>query len=455
MNFFPTDFVWGAATSSHQIEGAVAIDGRGPSVWDVFAHTPGKVWNNQNADEACDHYRRAGEDVGLMRELGLGGYRFSISWSRVLPAGIGAVNQAGLDFYDRFVDALCAAGIQPFVTLFHWDFPYELYCRGGWLNRDSADWFAEYTRVVVERLSDRVRFWMTHNEPQCTVGLGHQLGIHAPGDQLGWAQVLRINHHLLLSHGRAVQAIRAYAKQKSAIGLAPVGVTTLPASTAPEDIEAARQATFSLSLDGKPNTWNQVLYSDPIFFKRYPDEAYTIFGKAMPQVAADDLAMIGQPLDFFGCNIYHAEQIARMGADGKPELLSRPVGDARTLAYWPVTPEVLYWGPRFIYERHQLPIYITENGISLSDWVALDGAVHDPQRIDYTTRYLRELRRAMSDGVDVRGYFHWSLMDNFEWAEGYRQRFGLVYVDYPTQRRIPKDSARWYAEVIRLNGANL
>ncbi len=448
---FPKDFVWGAAAASYQIEGAAAEDGKGDSVWDMFCRKPGAVWQGQTGDVACDHYHRYKEDVALMKSLGLQAYRLSISWPRVLPGGVGGVNERGLAFCDALIDELLGANITPYVTLFHWDYPYDLYCRGGWLNADSPRWFAEYTDLVVRRLSDRVRHWMTLNEPQCFVGLGHQLGVHAPGDKLGLAQVLRVTHHALLAHGRAVQAIRASAKLPSVVGLAPCGAVKIPATTRPADIEAARQAMFATS---SANMWDFGWFCDPIYLKRYPADGVALYGAAMPSIGPDDMDVIGQPLDFFGANIYHGA-VTRAGAGGEPEDVAKSPGYAITGYLWPVTPEALYWGPRFLWERYAKPIIITENGLGNVDWVALDGAVHDPQRIDFTTRYLLALRHAAEAGVPVQGYFHWSITDNFEWAVGFQQRFGLIHVDYVTQKRTPKDSAYWYRDVIAANGENL
>ena len=447
---FPSDFAWGAAAASYQIEGAARDDGKGPSTWDMFCRKPGAVWQGQNGDVACDHYHRYREDVALMKQLGLKAYRLSISWPRVLPAGVGAVNEAGLAFYDRLVDELLAAGITPWVTLFHWDFPLELYYRGGWLNRDSAEWFAEYADLVARRLSDRVRHFMTLNEPQVFIGAGHDEGRHAPGDRLAFAEVLRAGHHALLAHGRAVQALRAAARQPLRIGMAPVGLTSLPATSAEADVTAARARTHSV---WARTVWVNTWWMDPVFLGRYPDDGLALFGADAPKVASGDLEIIAQPLDFFGVNLYQGTRV-RAGASGA-EIVPPEVGSPITAFEWDVTPEVTYWGPRFFWERYRKPIVITENGISCRDWVARDGKVHDPDRIDFTARHLIELGRAIADGVPVEGYFHWSFIDNFEWAHGYKHRFGLVFCDYATQRRIPKDSAYWYAKVIATNGASL
>ena len=448
---FPKNFVWGAASAAYQVEGAANEDGRGPSVWDMFCRRPGAIWSGHTGAVACDHYHRYKEDVALMKRLGLKGYRFSISWPRVLAEGVGPVNAKGLEFYDRLVDALLAAGIEPWATLYHWDMPYELYCRGGWLNRASADWFAEYASLVVRRLGDRVTHWMTLNEPQCFITHGHVLGVHAPGDKLAWPEVLRAAHHVLLAHGKAVQAIRAATPRACQVGFAPVGAVNMPATDSKRDIAAARAEMFSV----KPgNAWNNAWWMDPVFLGEYPAEGLKLYEKDLPPIKSGDLATIRQKLDFFGMNTYSGGHV-HAGKGGKPEGVSEPVGHAITAIKWFVTPDALYWGPRFFHERYGLPVYITENGLSGADWVALDGKVHDGHRIDFTQRYLRELGRAIADGVDVRGYFHWSIMDNFEWGEGYKERFGLVHIDYTTQKRTPKDSALWYAGVIKANGKTL
>lgn len=446
---FPKDFIWGAAASSYQIEGAVYEDGKGLSVWDKFCKTPGKIWENNTGDMACDHYHRYAEDVRLMAEIGLPAYRFSISWSRVLPNGVGAANEKGFTFYDRLIDALLENNIQPWVTLFHWDFPYALYCRGGWLNRDSADWFAEYTQIVIDKFSDRVTHWITQNEPQCYIHFGHQTGENAPGLKLGFAEVLLAAHHSLLAHGKSVQVIRARAKRKPTIGAAPVGIAKIPATNQPEDINAARAATFAIS--GK-NCWSNTWFADPMIFRKYPEDGVTLFAKEMPEIRHGDMETICQPLDFFGVNIYFDETVQARSSEGY-EVVKNKIGPALTTMPWEVTPEALYWGPKFLFEHYQLPIVVTENGMANCDWIHLDGKVHDPQRIDFLTRYLRAYQRAIADGVVAKGYFVWSVMDNFEWAHGYKPRFGLIYVDYATQQRVLKDSALWYKEIIASNTA--
>ncbi|MDX1993736.1 MAG: GH1 family beta-glucosidase [bacterium] len=450
-NLFPEHFVWGAAAASYQIEGAAEEDGKGLSVWDMLGRKPGAIWSGHTGQDACDHYHRYEEDAAIMKSIGLHAYRLSISWPRVLPEGVGKLNELGLAFYDRLIDVLLANDIRPYVTLFHWDYPLALYRKGGWLNPASPDWFADYTAIVVDALSDRVQHWMTLNEPQCFIGLGHQDGIHAPGDKLALSEVLLAAHHTLLAHGKSVQVIRARAKTPPQIGFAPVGVTFVPASDSPADIEAARTATFSVP---DKRLWNNTWWCDPIFFRQYPEDGLQMYGSAVPKIGATDMDIISQPLDFYGCNIYTATTV-RAGADGKPEVVGFNAGHPQTAIRWFVVPECLYWGPRFFWERYQKPIIITENGLSSMDWVALDGKVHDQNRIDYVQRHLLAFSRAGTDGVDIRGYFQWSIMDNFEWAEGYKERFGMVYVDYQTQQRTLKNSAHWYREVIASNGENL
>lgn len=450
---FRKDFVWGAATSSYQVEGAAQEGGKGRNIWDVFCHTPGKIKDGSNADTACDSYHHVAEDVALMKELGLRAYRFSVDWARVLPEGTGTPNEEGLAYYSRLIDALLSSGITPYLTLYHWELPQALQERGGFLSPDFPDWFAGYAGLVAERFSDRVTHYFTFNEPQCTIGLGLGDGVHAPGLTLSPQETVPAAHHLLLAHGAAVQALRAAAKQPIQIGFAPTSGQPYPLTESPADIEAARRSLFAIP-EGRRWYWNVPWFSDPVILGRYPAEGLARLERFLPRGWEQDLAKICQPLDFYGQNIYNGWCV-RAGEDKNPVTVDRKPGSARTATGWPVTPKALYWGPRFLYERYQKPLYITENGISCCDWVSLDGKVHDPGRIDFTQRYLRELRRAADEGVDVRGYFHWSLLDNFEWADGYTQRFGMIYVDYKTQQRIPKDSFYWYQQVIRTNGASL
>ncbi len=453
-NSFPSNFSWGAATASYQIEGAVEADGRGPSIWDMFCRKPGAVFDGHTGDIACDHYHRMEEDVALMREIGLQAYRFSIAWPRILPEGTGAINEAGLAFYDRLVDQLLEAGIQPWVTLYHWDLPLGLYHCGGWLNPVSPDWFAAYADAVVQRLGDRVNRWMTFNEPQIFVGHGLEKGIHAPGDKLALPEQLLVGKHVLLAHGRACQSIRNHATVPDCqIGWAPaIGGLGPDAPDNPESVAAAKEALFQVNESPVSGvSW----WSDPVMFGQFPASMPDSVRAAMPNFSEHDFATIHQPIDFFGVNIYALWRRFQRAADGAKQGLPRSLALPYTHFDWPITPDCLYWTPRFLYERYETPIIITENGMAGHDWVALDGKVHDPQRIDFLERHLSELRRAIADGVDVRGYLQWSLMDNFEWAEGYLRRFGIIHIDYPTGRRTLKDSARWYGEVIRSNGASV
>lgn len=445
---FPSNFVWGAAAASYQVEGAYAEDGRGLSVWDAFAHRPGQIYNGDTGDVACDHYHHYKEDVALMRQIGLQAYRLSLSWSRILPEGVGMLNEAGLAFYDRLIDELLANNIQPYVTLFHWDFPLALYYRGGWLNRDSADWFAEYTQVVVRALGDRVRFWMTMNEPSVFTVLGHLAGIHAPGDRLSPADGYRIAHHVLMAHGKASQVIRAE-RPDAQISMAANGRIGIPETESEADINAARAYTFDTTAD--PSLWFINWWTDPVMFGTYPAEGLKTVAPMLPAGFEQDLPTIHQPLDYFGLNVY-AGNVVKATADGGIGEIPKYTGKPVTLFHWDITPEVLYWGPRFLHERYKIPVLITENGLSNPDWVSLDGKVHDPQRIDHMERHLLQFSRAHQDGVPLAGYLHWSIMDNFEWAEGMKHRFGLIHVDFRNQQRTLKDSALWYQDVIRTNG---
>ncbi len=445
---FPDGFVWGAAAASYQIEGGAYDDGKGLSVWDMMCRQPGKIREGNTGEVSCDHYHRYREDIGLMKKIGLKAYRLSISWPRVLPDGVGKVNGKGLAFYDQLIDALLENGIQPWVTLFHWDYPYSLYTRGGWLNRNSSDWFAEYTEVIVRKLSDRVSHWLTLNEPQCFIGSGHQTGEHAPGLRLGFSDVLLAAHNALLAHGKAVQTIRAYSKTEPTIGVAPVGVVKIPATNTHRDIEAARTDMFSIkSKDCSNNTW----FADPIILGNYPEDGLKLFEKEVPEFLSDDMTTICQPLDFYGANIYGG-QIVASDCQEETKVIKNPDGPPLTSMQWRVMPSSLYWGPKFLYERYKLPIVVTENGMANCDWIHRDGKVHDVQRIDFIARYLSEYKRAINDGVAAQGYFLWSIIDNFEWAHGYKQRFGIIFVNYATGERTLKDSAYWYKDLISSNG---
>jgi len=449
---FPADFAWGVATSAYQIEGAASEDGRGPSVWDTFSKQPGATFEGQTGEVACDHYHRYREDVELMRSLAARAYRFSISWTRVLPEGRGQVNEKGLDFYARLLDELLHAGITPYATLFHWDYPRALFEKGGWLERDSADWFAEYAGLVVKRFGDRVQRWLTLNEPNVHILLGHMLGLHAPGLKLPPEKAVVAAHHCMRAHGKAVLAMRAAARPAThpEIGCAFAFLGYHPVSSSAEDLAAAEELTFASKERAlaRPAWW-----LDPLLRGSYPADGLSVHGAHLPPKFERDLDEIHQPQEFLGLNLYWSEP-TRRGADGRPETLKLPAGYPRAATDWqPITPQALYYGPRFAYGRYQLPIYITENGLAVRDQLFLDGSIHDLQRSDYLQRALVRLADALREGVPVRGYFHWSLLDNFEWSDAYKQRFGLVYVDFASQRRVAKDSFAFYRDIIRSNGA--
>ena len=450
---FPKNFFWGAATASFQIEGAWDEDGKSPSIWDEFCEKPDAVSDHSDGKVACDHYHRFHEDVALMAESGIRNYRFSVSWPRILPEGTGRVNEAGVKFYSDLIDCLLEHGIRPWMTIYHWDLPACLQRRGGWLNEQMPDWFAEYTNVLAERFGDRVKDFITINEPQCIIGLGHMLGIHAPGLKLSVREQVIACHNLMKSHGRACQVLRKKVKDVR-IGYAPCAGPAIPKDeNSPADVEAARKAYFAVN--EKSPAFSVTWFSDPVVLGSYPEDGLRLFGQYLPEGWQEDLQLICQKLDFYTQNIYEGGEFrAADNADGY-EQVPYPVGHPRTAFGWPITPRALYWGPRFLWERYHLPFMISENGMSCHDCIMLDGRVHDPNRIDYLHRYLRELRRACDDGVNICGYFCWSLLDNFEWGKGYTERFGLVYVDYATGKRTPKDSLSWYAEVIRTNGENL
>lgn len=442
---FPADFLWGAATSAYQIEGSPLADGAGPSIWHRFAHTPGRTANGDNGDVACDHYRRWADDIALMRELGLQSYRLSIAWGRVLPEGTGRVNPAGLAFYERLIDGLLAAGIAPNVTLYHWDLPAALDDRGGWLNPDSVNWFAEYAQVMFRALGDRVPMWATLNEPWVSVDGGYLYGVHAPGHR-NLYEAPRAAHHLMCAHGAAVEAYRALARQK--IGLVVNIEPKYSASDDPADLAATRRADAYMNRQ----------YLDPIFLGAYPAELAEVYGDAWFEHAAEDMARIGRWVDYIGIN-YYTRSVNRHDPANWPVGASpvRQPNRLYTETGWEVHPESLTRLLLWFRERyHDVPLYITENGAAFHDpAVAGPEGIQDELRVDYYRQHLRALHAALKMGVNVRGYYAWSLMDNCEWAAGYARRFGLVHVDYATQRRTIKASGRFYREVIASRGAVL
>ena len=442
---FPAGFLWGAATSAYQIEGSPLADGAGPSIWHRFVHTPGLTASGDTGDIACDHYHKYLEDVALMREIGLNAYRLSISWSRIFPAGVGAVNPRGLAFYDRLIDALLEEDVQPLVTLYHWDLPAALDDRGGWLNRDIAGWFAEYATAVFRAFDDRVPMWATINEPWVVVDGGYMHGLLAPGHRNLFEAPI-VSHNVLRAHAAAVQAYRAVGQNR--VGLVVNLEPKYPASDSPEDLAALRRADAYMNRQ----------YLDPIFRGGYPDEMREIFGKAWPDFPPTDFAVIREPIDFLGIN-YYLRGVTRNDPSAQPVRASNVKQPQHVYtetgweAYAPALTRALLW----VRERYgDIPLYITENGAAFCDPPSpIDGRVDDPLRVWYYREHLRAALFALRQGVDLRGYFAWSLLDNFEWSLGYAKRFGLVHVDYHTLRRTLKSSARFYADVIRTDGAAL
>jgi beta-glucosidase len=442
---FPDGFLWGTATSSYQVEGAVNEDGRGPSIWDRFAHTPGTIADRSNGDTATDHYHRYKEDVQLMKALGTKAYRFSIAWPRVFPDGTGTPNPKGLDFYNRLIDDLLANGIQPFATLYHWDLPQALQDRfGGWTSRDTSKAFADYSAHVTARLSDRVKHFFTINECSRHVQLGHGAGADAPGLKLPQAGLNQVRHHIALGHGLAVQAIRVGARAGTKVGPAENAVSCIPAIETVANIRAAEVATRELNAG----------YLTAMMEGKYIDAYLARSGGDAPKFSAEDMRIISSPIDFVGLNVYTPDHYV-VAADNERgyTLAPFPASFPHMKAGWlRPGPEAIYWVPRHIAKLWNVKsIYITENGTSGSDQPAPDGKIYDTDRIMYLRNYLTQLQRATSEGVPVRGYFLWSLMDNFEWLDGYEQRFGLYHVDFATQRRTPKLSASFYRETIARN----
>jgi beta-glucosidase len=441
---FPKDFAWGVAAAAAQIEGAAREDGKGESIWDRFAATPGRVQNGDTLEPACDHYHRYEADAALMRQLSIGHYRLSVAWPRVFPQGSGAVNPKGVAFYDRLIDTLLGQEITPWVTLFHWDLPQALEDQGGWLVRSTADAFLPYAEAVVKTLGDRVMHWFTVNEMPCFIGNGYGNGSFAPGRKVEPKRLNQAYHHALLAHGHGVAAVRAHGRPGSSVGLVHnhLPPPQIPVTETAADLAAAR------TLYERTN----VQLMGPVFLGGYPDSFLAAAGADAPQAAPGDLELIGQPTDYLGLNIYAGDfvQADRTGAPALvPFSAGYPRGDMPWLYF---TAQSLYWGVRHAAEVFGVRSFlITENGAACRDDTAIDGAIVDLDRREYLHSYLVALHRAVAEGFDVRGYFVWSLLDNFEWAEGYAKRFGIVHVDYPTQLRTPKLSARWYAEVIRAN----
>jgi beta-glucosidase len=432
---FPDDFLWGTATSAYQIEGSPTADGKGVSIWDTFAHTPGKILTGETGDVACDHYRRWEQDLDLLAEIGCTGYRFSISWPRILPSGIGQVESRGLDFYDRLVDGLVTRGIKAFPTLYHWDLPQALQDRGGWYDRDTARAFADYARIVAERIGDRSSAFITLNEPSVHTFFGHVAGVHAPG-LYDLPRVFSVIHHQLLAHGLGVAAIRS----ASSI---PVGLTNNHSPIIAQDSSSEGDILAAERMDLLYNRQ----YLDPVLLSRSPGDPVELYGPLAADVIRDgDMETIGAPMDFLGVNYYNPQWVKAPGPDNPLgfELVDAPTEFPRTAFDWPVVPDALtdlLLRLRSDYATRLPPLYITENGTSWPE------PVHDQFRIDYLDSHLRAVAAAMAEGVDIRGYFCWTLLDNFEWAEGTKQRFGLINVDFQTQQRTVRDSGRWFARM--------
>ncbi|GEM49025.1 GH1 family beta-glucosidase [Deinococcus cellulosilyticus] len=438
LNVFPRTFKWGTATAAYQIEGAAHEDGRGISIWDVFSYTPGNVKKGDSGDVACDHYHRYAEDFRLMKDLGMNSYRLSIAWPRILPKGRGEVNEKGLAFYDHLIDELLKHGIEPFVTLYHWDLPQALQQLGGWANRDTVDAFEEYTRIVVNRLGDRVKNWITHNEPWCAAFLGHGAGVHAPGlKDVGVS--MQVAHHLLLSHGKAVRIIKEHNPEHK------VGITLIlgPSHAASESAEDQAAAA-------RHDAFLNTIYLDPLYGRGYPKVLFDHVPQFAPKVQEGDLEIIATPTDFLGINYYQRSILKHTEENPFNFEGVRPPGPEFTFFDWEVYPQGLYEVLTRVQQDYApKEIFITENGATFEDTLTEDGQVHDEQRRFYIERHLKAVQDAISEGVPVNGYFAWSFLDNFEWAEGFEKRFGLVYVDYPTQNRYVKDSGKWYSKLVK------
>ncbi|MCR4635083.1 MAG: beta-glucosidase [Butyrivibrio sp.] len=449
---FRDDFVWGVAASAYQTEGRDVNDGAGVSIWDTFVRK-GKIADRFNADIACDMIHRYKEDFAIMKTMGVKAYRFSISWSRLIPDGIGEVNEAAVRFYRDMLITMRENGIKPFITLFHWEYPQALEDKGGWVNPESPKWFERYAQVVGDNFADLCDDFITFNEPQCTINLGYVRGYHAPGKELPLKDTLFAAHNLLKAHGLAVKVLRQKAPN-ARIGYAPTCGVAYPASDAPKDIEAAKRRYFGFDEDLANWGWNVSWFLDPVILGRYPQEGMDLFKDDLFEITKEDMELINQPIDFIGQNIYNGYPI-KAGDKGEIVYEKRDRGYNQTAMGWPITPSCLYWGPKFLYERYHKDILITENGMACCDYPAPDGAIHDGERIAFLDKYISNLQKAADEGASIMGYFHWSYCDNFEWTDGYTKRFGLVYVDYPSLKRTIKDSGFWFKEVMETNGKNL
>lgn len=441
---FPKGFLWGSATAAYQIEGASQEDGKGESIWDRFTHVPGRILDGLNADVACDHYHRYKEDIRIMKELGIQAYRFSISWPRIFPEGKGTPNEKGMEFYKQLVEEIIKNGMEPVVTLYHWDLPQKLQDIGGWANRKVTDYFAEYAEYVYAQLGDSVEKWITFNEPACTAFVGNWAGRHAPGLH-DYSTALQVSHHLLLAHGKAVRALKA-AGLKKEIGITLNMNPYYPASDSQEDADAAERGYLS---------WNR-WFADPIFKGSYPEKILSWYKEhdvVLPKIEKEDMDIISTPIDFLGLNNYYALSVTHDKTAWPTEMSEKFFGETNTQMGWGVNPDGFYDLLVWLKDSYDnVKIYITENGAAYNDFVNREGKVEDDARLDYLYRYLMAAHRAIHDGVNLQGYFVWSLIDNFEWAHGFTKRFGIVYVDYKTQERIIKKSGYWFKDVISENG---
>ena len=442
---FPEGFDWGTATASYQIEGGVNEGGRGESIWDRFSHTPGKITDGSNGDVACDFFHHYEEDIEIAKKIGLKVYRFSIAWSRIFPEGTGKVNEAGIEFYRKVLSCLRSNGIKSAVTLYHWDLPQKLQDRGGWANREIVDWFEAYVKVVYERLGDLVDIWITLNEPFCSSIIGYWIGEHAPG-YTDYSMALAAVHHLLLAHGKAVKVYRA-SGLKAEIGITLNMNMSYPINPEdPADVEAAK----------RNQEQGNNLFGDPVFLGKYPQELFSYLKKkgiVLPEIRDGDMELISQKLDFFGLNTYFTDHVKADETKWPLGCAALKTGRPYTDAKWELNPEGMYDLLKWVNNRYKpQKLIITENGAACNDWVNIEGKVIDPNRIDYITRYLIQVHKAIGEGVPVTGYYVWCFCDNFEWAHGIARRFGIIYVDYNTQKRTPKESAHWFAEVIKRNG---
>lgn len=440
---FPADFLWGSATASYQVEGAVHEAGRGVSIWDTFSHTPGKVADGDTGDVADDFYHRYNGDVQLMKELGLKTFRFSVAWPRIFPNGTGKPNPQGFDFYDRMVDSLLQAGVEPFCTLYHWDLPQALQDKGGWENRDTAVAFADYAGYTAGKLSDRVKHFMTMNEMRTFVEEGYRDGVHAPGLRLDDKRLAQLTHYVVLGQGMAVQAIRAHARPGTRVGLADNTTATTPVYESREHIEAAHKAMRE----------ENAMFLTVVQEGRYTDLYLKGLGASAPKFTPEEMKIIASPLDFVGVNIYQPTYVRADNSEKGYAVVQPPSSYPHMYSPWlTIGPEGIYWGPKLIADIWNVKeLYITENGASSADEIAPDGHVYDTDRVMFLRNYLDQVQRAVADGVPIKGYFLWSLLDNFEWADGYGKRFGITYVDFKTQKRTPKLSADFYKQVIREN----